>query len=81
MANQNRNVNYFQVAATQAQYEQFVHMIHEADEKRELHKALNFQTIPQTFLVDKSGNIVYKHNGYNPGDEYELEEEIKKLTY
>ena len=52
-----------------------------ADEKRELQKALNFQTIPQTFLVDKSGNIVYKHNGYNPGDEYELEEEIKKLTY
>ena len=52
-----------------------------ADEKRELQKALNFQTIPQTFLVDKSGKIVYKHNGYNPGDEYELEEEIKKLTY
>ena len=49
-----------------------------ADVKRELQKALNFQTIPQTFLVNESGEIVYTHSGYNPGDEYELEEEIKK---
>lgn len=41
--------------------------------------ALQFRTIPQTFLVNQKGQIVYNHNGYNPGDEYELEDEIKKL--
>ncbi len=50
-----------------------------ADVKRELQKALNFQTVPQTFLVDKNGEIVYTHTGYSPGDEYELEDEIKKI--
>ena len=49
-----------------------------ADVKGELKKALNFQTIPQTFLVNQKGEIVYTHSGYNPGDEYELEEVIKK---
>ncbi|MBT8232543.1 MAG: TlpA family protein disulfide reductase [Saprospiraceae bacterium] len=51
-----------------------------ADVKRELQKALNFQTVPQTFLIDKNGQIVYTHSGYSPGDEYELEDEIKKLS-
>ncbi len=48
------------------------------DEKQDLLKALNFQTIPQTFLLDKNKKIVYSHNGYVSGDEYELEEQIKK---
>ena len=51
-----------------------------ADSKRELQKALNFQTVPQTFLVDQNGNIVYTHAGYNPGDELELEDEIIKIS-
>lgn len=46
----------------------------------ELQNALNFQTIPQTFLVDQEGNIVYHHNGYLPGDEFELEEKIIALA-
>jgi len=50
-----------------------------SDSKQELMQNLNFQTIPQTFLLDREGNIVYSHNGYNPGDEIKLEEEIKKL--
>ena len=39
-------------------------------------QALNFQTIPQTFLLDADGNIIYAHSGYVPGDEVELEEKI-----
>lgn len=39
----------------------------------------NFATIPQTYLVDSKGKIVYSHSGYVPGDEYDLEEEIIKL--
>jgi len=51
-----------------------------SDSKQELQRALNFQTIPQTFLLDGSGQIIYSHNGYNPGDEYELEEKIKEAA-
>lgn len=48
--------------------------------KTELMSAFNFQTIPQTILVDQAGNIVYHHSGYVPGDEYELEDKIKALA-
>lgn len=51
-----------------------------SDAKEDLKKALNFQTVPQTFLVDQEGNIVFTHSGYSPGDEIELEEEIAKLV-
>lgn len=51
-----------------------------ADSKQELQRALNFQTIPQTFLINKNGEIVYTHNGYNPGDELELEKKIAELV-
>lgn len=48
-----------------------------ADPNQELQHILNFQTIPQTFVVDQKGNIIYSHNGYTPGDELELEEVLK----
>lgn len=51
-----------------------------SDPNQELQRALNFQTIPQTFIVDKSGQIVYSHSGYVPGDEYELEDKLKELA-
>lgn len=50
------------------------------DSKQELQQALNFQAIPQTFVIDAEGNIVYQHEGYTPGDEYELEKIIKGLA-
>jgi len=48
--------------------------------QNEMQNAFNFQTIPQTFVVDKDGKIVYTHSGYVPGDEYELEEQLKKIA-
>jgi len=51
-----------------------------ADVKQELKKALNFQTVPQTFLLNQKGEIVHTHSGYSPGDEYELEEKIQALV-
>lgn len=51
-----------------------------SDVNEDLKKALNFQTVPQTFLVDGEGNIVYSHSGYQPGDEVELEEKIAELA-
>lgn len=50
-----------------------------ADTKQELQQTLNFQTIPQTFLLNQKGEIVYSHNGYSPGDEVKLETKIKAL--
>jgi cytochrome c biogenesis protein CcmG/thiol:disulfide interchange protein DsbE len=51
-----------------------------AGDQQEMQNAFNFATIPQTMVVDKEGNIAFTHNGYVPGDEYELEEVIMRLT-
>jgi peroxiredoxin len=51
-----------------------------SDAGEDLKRALNFQTVPQTFLLNQSGEIVYAHSGYAPGDEFELEDKIKKLA-
>lgn len=51
-----------------------------SDINQQLLNALNFQTIPQTFVIDKAGNIAYSHNGYTPGDEYELEKKLMELA-
>ncbi|MBP7867696.1 MAG: TlpA family protein disulfide reductase [Acidobacteria bacterium] len=36
--------------------------------------------IPFTLIVDKSGNIVYTHTGYTPGDEKEVIRKIEELS-
>lgn len=51
-----------------------------SDANQDLQRALNFQTIPQTFLLDGEGNIIYSHTGYNPGDEFELEDHIAEAA-
>lgn len=50
------------------------------DSPQKFGQELGFQTIPQTFLLDGEGKIVYTHNGYSPGDEFELEDKIKALV-
>lgn len=50
------------------------------DEKQDMLKAFNFQTIPRTFVLDKNKKVVYSHNGYIAGDEIELEEQLRKLS-
>ncbi|MGH1336726.1 MAG: TlpA family protein disulfide reductase [Aureispira sp.] len=44
------------------------------------YQALGFNSCPYTMLLDAKGNVVYTHNGYKPGDEEELEEEIIKAA-
>lgn len=51
-----------------------------SDANNQLRTVMGVQSIPQTFLVDQSGKIVYSHTGYSPGDEYELENQIKLLN-
>ncbi|MFA7379642.1 MAG: TlpA disulfide reductase family protein [Bacteroidia bacterium] len=50
------------------------------DINEDLKRALNAPSVPYTILLDKTGNIVYTHNGYVEGDEFELEKKIKEIA-
>ena len=50
------------------------------DPNQVMMQALNFQSVPQTYLIDQNGQIVYEHTGYLPGDEIELEDHIVELA-
>ena len=50
-----------------------------SDVNQDLMKALNFTFVPQTFILDIDGNIVFDHSGFKPGDEIEMEEVFEKL--
>ncbi len=49
------------------------------DANSDLKRAMNFQSVPHTVVVDKKGNIVWEHDGYTEGDEFELEDVLKKM--
>ena len=49
------------------------------DANKEFQMAANVASVPYTLLLDQSGNIVFEHVGYTPGDEIELEEQIKAI--
>lgn len=51
-----------------------------SDVNSDLKRALNFPSVPQTFLLNKEGKIVYTHSGYIPGDEEALEEHIREAA-
>ncbi len=48
------------------------------DPNEDMKRSLNFQSIPYTLLIDKTGKIIYRHNSYVEGDEFILEEKIVK---
>lgn len=50
------------------------------DENQDFKRAMGVNNVPHTFLVDGEGKIVYQHNNYAPGDEYELYEQILSLV-
>ncbi len=50
-----------------------------SDSKQELQKIMSFTFVPQTFILDQQGNIVFDHSGFKPGDEYEMEEIFDSL--
>tara|TARA_B100000945_G_scaffold290800_1_gene264802 strand:- start:882 stop:1208 length:327 start_codon:yes stop_codon:yes gene_type:complete len=41
-------------------------------------KKLNGKAMPYTLIVNSNNNVIYKHNGYIPGDEIILETKILK---
>lgn len=50
------------------------------DTNEELKRALNFQAVPYSIMVNQKGEIIYRHDGYKEGDEYELEKIIAQLA-
>ncbi|MBR6180168.1 MAG: TlpA family protein disulfide reductase [Prevotella sp.] len=50
------------------------------DTNSEFMKALGIQMIPATFVLDGNGKIVYRHVGYNEGEEQELIEKVRELV-
>lgn len=48
------------------------------DENSDFRRAMNVNNIPHTFLIDGTGKIIWQHTGYNPGDEVEVYEVIRK---
>ena len=50
------------------------------DANQDLKRALNVQSVPYTLLLNQAGQVVYTHEGYVEGDEYALEDQIRKLT-
>lgn len=50
------------------------------DPNGDFKRAMGVNNVPHTFLVDGHGKIVYSHNNYAPGDEYELYDHILKIS-
>ncbi len=49
------------------------------DKNGDLKRAMNVQSNPTMFILDKTGKVVYTHIGYTPGDEQAVYETLKKL--
>lgn len=50
------------------------------DPNGDFKRAMGVNNVPHTFLVDGKGQIVWQHNSYSEGDEYELFDLVKKLS-
>ncbi len=50
------------------------------DYNKEFQQVANVASVPYTILLDKNGQVAFEHTGYAPGDELELEEQIKALS-
>lgn len=49
------------------------------DPNKTIAKKLNATTMPTLILVDKTGEVKWRHQGYLPGEEVEIEKQIKEL--
>jgi thiol-disulfide isomerase/thioredoxin len=50
------------------------------DPTGDLKRAMNVNMPPQTFVLNGKGEIVWQHVGYEPGNEQELYEVVKKVA-
>lgn len=50
------------------------------DPNGEFKRQMGVTDIPHAFIIDGEGNIVWSHQGYVDGGEYEILEKLKELT-
>jgi thiol-disulfide isomerase/thioredoxin len=50
------------------------------DENSDFKRAMSVNNVPHTFLLNGKGEIVWNHNSYQPGDEEELLENVRKVA-
>ncbi len=50
------------------------------DKNNDFKRAMGVINVPHSFILDKSGKIVWQHNTYAPGDEDEMYEILLKIT-
>lgn len=50
------------------------------DQNQDLMRALGVQQIPFTLIVNGEGKIVYTHNSYVEGDEFEIENKLSTMV-
>ncbi len=50
------------------------------DANSDFKRAMNVINVPHSFILDKTGKIVWQHTSYSPGDEDEIYEILKKLS-
>jgi len=50
------------------------------DPNSDLKRSLNFQNVPYTLIIDKTGKIAFMHTGYEEGGETEVFAKIKELV-
>lgn len=50
------------------------------DPNSEFRRAMGVNNVPHTFVIDGEGKIVYSHNNYVSGDEYELYDFLIELV-
>ena len=49
------------------------------DPNQQISKKLNGQIMPNLILINEDKNIQWRHQGYMPGEELEIEQEIKRI--
>lgn len=49
------------------------------DKNQEFKRAMNVSLIPQSFIIDTQGNIVWSHSGYTPGSEQSILQKLIEL--
>jgi len=50
------------------------------DPNSDLKRSLNFQNVPFTIIVDKTGKIAYMHSGFEHGSEDDVFAKAKALA-
>lgn len=50
------------------------------DQNQDLMRSLGIQSIPFTLIINKEGKIIFTHNSYVDGDEFEIENKLLSIT-